>query len=59
MAASVPAGVVVINGSDLHGLMVIITYVVVIFSIIVQGLTISPLINKSLALQGKSSIDQE
>jgi CPA1 family monovalent cation:H+ antiporter len=28
--------------------MVIITYVVVIFSIIVQGLTISPLIQKSI-----------
>ncbi|MEZ5524373.1 MAG: sodium:proton antiporter [Pseudomonadales bacterium] len=53
MAASVPAGVVTINGTDLHGLMIIITYMVVIFSIIVQGGTISPLINKSMKQAGQ------
>ena len=37
-----------IEGLDLHDIIVIITYVVVIFSIIVQGLTISPLIQKSI-----------
>lgn len=49
MAASIPTGAAAINGADLHTLMVVITYVVVIFSIIVQGLTISPLIKRSIA----------
>lgn len=48
MAAAIPRGEVVIAGSDLHNLIVIVTYVVVIFSIIVQGLTIAPLINSSI-----------
>ncbi|WKE65401.1 sodium:proton antiporter [Gallaecimonas kandeliae] len=48
MAASIPSGKFIVNGADLHSLLVIITYVVVIFSIIVQGLTISPLIGKSI-----------
>lgn len=48
MAAAIPRGEVMIGGSDLHNLLVIITYVVVIFSIIVQGLTISPLIQSSI-----------
>ncbi len=48
MAASVPQNTVVINGVDLHNLIVLITYIVVIFSIIVQGTTISPLIRKSI-----------
>jgi CPA1 family monovalent cation:H+ antiporter len=48
MAAAIPANQIEIEGLDLHDIMVIITYVVVIFSIIVQGLTISPLIQKSI-----------
>ncbi|MBD5770105.1 cation:proton antiporter [Marinomonas colpomeniae] len=48
MAAAIPSDTVQIQGLDLHDIMVIITYVVVIFSIIVQGLTISPLIQKSI-----------
>jgi CPA1 family monovalent cation:H+ antiporter len=48
MAAAIPSDTVQIHGLDLHDIMVIITYVVVIFSIIVQGLTISPLIQKSI-----------
>ncbi|MFL3651079.1 MAG: cation:proton antiporter [Pseudoalteromonas sp.] len=48
MAAAIPRDQVFIGGSDLHNLLVIVTYVVVIFSIIVQGLTISPLIQSSI-----------
>ena len=48
MAAAIPRDQVFISGSDLHDLIVIVTYVVVIFSIIVQGLTISPLIQSSI-----------
>jgi CPA1 family monovalent cation:H+ antiporter len=49
MAAAIPREEVFIGGSDLHNLIVIVTYVVVIFSIIIQGLTISPLIHSSIA----------
>jgi len=49
MAAAIPRDEVFIGQSDLHNLIVIITYVVVIFSIIVQGLTISPLIESSIS----------
>jgi monovalent cation:H+ antiporter, CPA1 family len=55
MAAAIPSGQVQIANSDLHNLMIIITYVVVIFSIIVQGLTISPLIQKSIEAGRKSA----
>ncbi|MBR7888968.1 sodium:proton antiporter [Marinomonas sp. A79] len=48
MAAAIPPNQFTLEGLDLHDIMVIITYVVVIFSIIVQGLTISPLIQKSI-----------
>lgn len=48
MAASIPSGKMIVNGVDLHSLIVIMTYVVVIFSIIIQGLTISPLIRRSI-----------
>ncbi|CAM3777821.1 MULTISPECIES: cation:proton antiporter [Pseudoalteromonas] len=48
MAAAIPRDQVFIGSSDLHNLIVIVTYVVVIFSIIVQGLTISPLIHSSI-----------
>ncbi|CAM4407510.1 cation:proton antiporter [Pseudoalteromonas ostreae] len=49
MAAAIPRDQVIVGGSDLHNLLVIVTYVVVIFSIIVQGLTISPLIHSSIS----------
>lgn len=48
MAASVPTGVFMVNGVDYHSLVVMMTYVVVIFSIVVQGSTIAPLIEKSI-----------
>ncbi|MBC3765414.1 cation:proton antiporter [Neptunicella marina] len=53
MAASIPSGTLLPNGTDVHNLMIIMTYVVVIFSIIVQGLTIGPLIRKSIAARSK------
>ncbi|WP_115720265.1 cation:proton antiporter [Gallaecimonas mangrovi] len=49
MAASIPSGKVMVHNVDLHSLLVLMTYMVVIFSIIVQGLTISPLIRQSIA----------
>ena len=47
MAASVPSDTFEFNGIDIHVLLLTITYVVVIFSIIIQGSTIAPLIEKS------------
>lgn len=56
MAAAIPSDTVQIAGKDLHDIIVITTYIVVIFSIVVQGLTISPLIKKSIeAAEQKSS----
>ncbi|TBW57655.1 sodium:proton antiporter [Marinobacter halodurans] len=48
MAASIPSGRIFFNGVDLHTLLLLITYIVVIFSIIVQGSSIKPLIRSSL-----------
>lgn len=48
MAASIPKGQFMINGTDIHTLLVVVTYIVVIFSIIVQGSTISPVIQRSI-----------
>ncbi|MEL0614517.1 sodium:proton antiporter [Marinomonas arenicola] len=53
MAASIPHGKLIINGVDYHTLMVMMTYVVVIFSIVVQGMTISPIIERSIE-EGKN-----
>lgn len=48
MAASIPQGQLMVNGADYHTLVVVVTYIVVIFSIIVQGSTISPIIQRSI-----------
>ena len=48
MAASIPTGGVMVNGVDYHTLLLIMTYVVVIFSIVVQGSTIGPMIERSI-----------
>lgn len=48
MAASIPSGEMMVNQSDYHTLIVVVTYIVVIFSIIVQGSTISPIIQRSI-----------
>ncbi|MGY5450619.1 cation:proton antiporter [Agarivorans sp. MS3-6] len=49
MALSVPAGVMVLPGKniDVREIIVVMTYAVVVFSILVQGSTIVPLINKA------------
>nr|WP_275974170.1 sodium:proton antiporter [Shewanella pneumatophori] len=51
MAMSLPTGVVIISGSniDLRELLMVMTYAVVVFSILVQGTTIPNLIDKSNA----------
>ena len=48
MAAAIPSDTLQIGDTDLHDIIVITTYIVVVFSIIVQGLTISTLIKKSI-----------
>lgn len=58
MAASIPNDVAMINGVDLHRLVLIFTYIVVIFSIIVQGGTISPLIRTSVKAAQKRENDE-
>lgn len=59
MAASIPAGKLSINGVDYHTLMLMMTYVVVIFSIVVQGTTIAPMIESSIEHARKKSGDKE
>ena len=51
LAASTPKDVLYINGVDYHTLLLMMTYVVVIFSIVVQGSTIAPLIKRSIEAQ--------
>lgn len=48
VAASIPSDIASVNGIDIHNLLLLITYVIVIFSIIVQGLTIAPMIRTSI-----------
>ncbi|MFV8817038.1 cation:proton antiporter [Haliea sp. E17] len=48
MAAAIPGRTVSVNGVDLHNLILILTYVIVMFSILVQGSTISPMVRKSI-----------
>ncbi|WP_165855826.1 cation:proton antiporter [Marinobacter sp. JSM 1782161] len=59
MAASIPSGQAYVNGVDLHALILLITYIVVIFSIIVQGSSISPLIRGSIAAQADTQVAAE
>ncbi|MGS0730836.1 cation:proton antiporter domain-containing protein, partial [Shewanella sp. 0m-11] len=53
MAMSLPTGIIVMSGSniDLRELLMVMTYAVVVFSILVQGTTIPRLIDKSNAEQ--------
>ncbi|SFK40351.1 cation:proton antiporter [Methylophaga sulfidovorans] len=51
MAASIPKEVLFVNGVDYHTVLLMMTYVVVIFSIVVQGSTIAPLIKRSIEAQ--------
>ncbi|MCX2794049.1 cation:proton antiporter [Microbulbifer thermotolerans] len=47
LAMSIPAGHAMVQGQDLRHLWVVMTYGVVVFSIVVQGSTIAPLIRRS------------
>ena len=49
MAVSIPAGIMLDENGPrgLRNLMVTMTYVIVLFSIIVQGATVAPLINRA------------
>ncbi|QKX16706.1 sodium:proton antiporter [Microbulbifer sp. YPW1] len=49
LAMSIPAGYIVGGNHDLRHLWVVMTYGVVVFSIVVQGSTIAPLIHRSRA----------
>ncbi|KUJ83129.1 sodium:proton antiporter [Microbulbifer flavimaris] len=50
LAMSIPAGHIAIGDQDLRHLWVVMTYGVVVFSIVVQGSTIGPLIRRSRAV---------
>ncbi|MFP8967483.1 cation:proton antiporter [Pokkaliibacter sp. CJK22405] len=58
MAASIPEGKLMVNGVDYHTMILMITYVVVIFSIVVQGSTIAPMIERSIEA-GREKIDPD
>ena len=47
LAMSIPAGHAMVQGQDIRHLWVVMTYGVVVFSIVVQGSTIAPLIRRS------------
>lgn len=48
MALSIPGGIAFIaDGTDIRDLLLVVTYAVVMFSILVQGVTIEPMIQKS------------
>ncbi|MFC0309384.1 cation:proton antiporter [Gallibacterium trehalosifermentans] len=47
MALSLPAKTVFVNGTDVKDIILIMTYAVVVFSILVQGVTIEKMIKKS------------
>ncbi|MGF1743249.1 sodium:proton antiporter [Vibrio profundum] len=47
MAMAIPAGVQQVHGVDIKEILVLMTYAVVVFSIIVQGSTITPMITKA------------
>ena len=59
MAMSLPTGVIVMSGShiDLRELLMVMTYAVVVFCILVQGTTIRSLIDKSNAEQAAQRKD--
>jgi monovalent cation:H+ antiporter, CPA1 family len=61
MAMAVPAGVWVIpeKNIDVREIMLVMTYGVVLFSILVQGSSIMPLINKAKDWQHKNQSPSE
>ncbi|TKB50894.1 cation:proton antiporter [Ferrimonas aestuarii] len=57
MAMSIPSGVMVVasKGIDVKEIILVMTYSVVVFSILVQGSTITPLLNKANRLEPEQS----
>ncbi|ELR66303.1 Na+/H+ antiporter, putative [Photobacterium marinum] len=57
MAMAIPAGVIVIpeKSIDVKEIILVMTYAVVVFSILVQGSTITPLIHKAKAWEAQNS----
>lgn len=51
MALSIPSGIVVMGNIDVKEIIVMMTYAIVLFSILVQGSTITPMIEKAKRLQ--------
>ncbi|MEZ9466836.1 cation:proton antiporter [Vibrio breoganii] len=61
MALSIPAGIMVIpeKNIDVKEIIMVMTYSVVMFSILVQGMTITPMIEKAKQLEPSSESEQE
>ncbi|GAB7218621.1 cation:proton antiporter [Vibrio comitans] len=61
MALSIPAGIMVIpeKNIDVKEIIMVMTYSVVMFSILVQGMTITPMIEKAKQLEPSSEAEQE
>lgn len=61
MALSIPSGHMVIDakGIDVKEVIMVMTYAVVVFSILVQGSTITPMINKAKAYEEQKKQNQD
>ncbi|GEA62314.1 cation:proton antiporter [Vibrio comitans] len=61
MALSIPAGIMVIpeKNIDVKEIIMVMTYSVVMFSILVQGMTITPMIEKAKQLEPSPETEQE
>ncbi len=57
MALSIPAGIIVIPGQniDVREIIIMMTYAIVIFSILVQGSTITPMIEKAKLIEKENN----
>jgi CPA1 family monovalent cation:H+ antiporter len=51
MALSIPSGIVIMGNIDVREIIVMMTYGIVVFSILVQGTTITPMIEKAKLLE--------
>lgn len=61
MAMAIPAGIMVIpeKNIDVREILLVMTYSVVVFSILIQGSTITPLINRAKAWEVSKSVEPE
>lgn len=57
MALSVPAGVMIIpeKNIDVREILLVMTYSVVVFSILIQGSTITPMIEKAKRIEAETA----